>query len=73
MCIQREPYNYSDRLYTHYQESFSQYFKTRFLSSLETAKGKSELEFLNEFARRWQQNMYAVLGKHFFGSFLLNF
>jgi len=62
MCIQREPYNYSDRLYVNYQESFSQYFKTKFLSALEESKGKSELEFLNEFARRWQQNQYAVLG-----------
>jgi len=62
MCIQREPYNYSDRLYSNYQESFSKYFKTFFIPSLRQAKAKSELEFLNEFARRWQQNQYAVLG-----------
>jgi cullin 1 len=62
MCIQREPYNYSDRLYNSYQDSFSKYFKNHFIPSLRQAKAKSELEFLNEFARRWQQNQYAVLG-----------
>jgi len=62
MCIQREPYNYSDRLYNSYQDSFSKYFKRHFIPSLQQAKAKSELEFLNEFARRWQQNQYAVLG-----------
>jgi len=62
MCIQREPYNYSDRLYQSYQDSFSKYFKNHFIPSLREAKAKSELEFLNEFARRWQQNQYAVLG-----------
>eukprot|EP00494_Astrolonche_serrata_P006005 UN06022 len=62
MCIQREPYNYSDRLYQHFNDSFNEYFKTKFISALTKAKEKSELEFLNEFARRWQQNQYAVLG-----------
>merc|ERR1719326_2472794 len=42
MCIQREPYNYSDRLYTYYSDSFSQYFKSCFIPSLKKAKAKSE-------------------------------
>lgn len=62
MCIQREPYNYSDRLYQHYQTAFVDYFKTKFIPALEGAKQKSEIYFLQEFVRRWKQNQYAVLG-----------
>jgi len=62
MCIQREPYNYSDRLYEHYKQAFIEYYRTKFIAALEDAKKKSELFFLKEFVRRWKQNQYAVLG-----------
>lgn len=62
MCIQREPYNYSDRLYNNYAEAFVDYFKSGFVPALNKSREQSELSFLQEFVRRWKQNQYAVLG-----------
>jgi len=62
MCIQREPYNYSDRLYNEYSDSFTSYFEKRFVPALKRSQGQSELSFLKQFTRRWQQTQYAVLG-----------
>jgi len=62
MCIQREPYNYSERLYDNYQVAFTGYFRESFVTALNEAKATSELNFLTEFGRRWEQNQYAVLG-----------
>jgi len=62
MCIQREPYNYSDRLYNEYSDAFTEYFTNQFLPALRATLHSSELEFLKQFTRRWQQTQYAVLG-----------
>lgn len=62
MCIQREPYNYSEPLYHKHTEALSNYFKSKFVPALKNAKQKHSLAFLREWTRRWRCNKWAVDG-----------
>jgi len=62
MCIQREPHNYSEQVYTRVQDRTKQYFHELHNTALEREKDKSDLDFLREMAKRWKQCTYTVHG-----------
>jgi cullin 1 len=62
MCIQREPYNFSERLYNKHTESLTQYFKERFIPTLSKAQGLHGVAFLKAWVKRWRCCQAAVDG-----------
>ena len=53
MCTQRQPFNWSEKLYSRYAESISHYVQQRVLPSLSS---KSGLGLLSELRRRWENH-----------------
>jgi len=55
MCIQREPNNFSERIYNKVATVVTKYFETNFVRALEQKRARTDNEFLEEFAQRWKQ------------------
>lgn len=53
MCTQKNPFNWSERLYTRYGEAVSHYVQQRVLPAV---SGKSGLSLLSELRRRWENH-----------------
>src|SRR5689334_16314710 len=51
MCTQKQPHNYSDRLYDFHEQTIKTYLGVKMLPAL---KGKRDVHLLNEFATRWE-------------------
>ncbi|GAB5364415.1 hypothetical protein AAMO2058_000968200 [Amorphochlora amoebiformis] len=54
MCIQRDPYNYSEQIYNHYCEAVGRYVSMGELE-LRRAASRSAYRFLEEFYLRWSR------------------
>merc|ERR1719336_561247 len=54
MCIQREPFNFSERLYEKHSKALLEYFDTSFKPRLNEAKEKHGVAFLKEWVKRWR-------------------
>ena len=53
MCTQKNPFNWSERLYTRYGEAISHYVQQRVLPAV---SGKTGLTLLSELRRRWENH-----------------
>jgi len=62
MCIQREPYNFSEPLYEKHSESLTKYFQERFIPTLSKAQDQHGIAFLKEWVKRWRCCQWAVDG-----------
>ena len=62
MCIQREPYNYSNQLYLKHSECLTQYYHAEFKPKLKSASQQPGVSFLREWVKRWRCNKWAVDG-----------
>mmetsp|Transcript_13691 Transcript_13691/g.33492 ORF Transcript_13691/g.33492 Transcript_13691/m.33492 type:complete len:746 (+) Transcript_13691:154-2391(+) len=62
MCIQREPYNWSQDLYDKYTESIQQYLKNTVKPALEKARQTYESAYLREWEIRYRNHTRIVFG-----------
>jgi len=62
MCIQREPYNFSEPLYERHSQAIQQYFEGVFVEKLDIAKEQHGVAYLQEWVRRWRSCNWAVDG-----------
>jgi len=62
MCIQREPFNFSEPLYERHTESLKAYFKDSFVPKLEQSMNQHRVAFLKEWVLRWRCCKWAVEG-----------
>jgi len=62
MCIQREPYNFSENLYEKHSQALKKYYEQRFEPKLTAAQQNHGVAFLREWVRRWQCCGWAVDG-----------
>jgi len=62
MCIQREPFNFSEHLYNKLTESLTNYFKDRFIPKLSSAQDLHGVAFLKAWVKRWRCCQSSVNG-----------
>ena len=62
MCIQRDPYNWSEPMYELYTHSILNYLLTRVQPALQTAHGQYDVAFLKEWKTRWANQKLIVQG-----------
>jgi len=62
MCIQREPYNFSENLYERHSKALRDYFENVFVEKLNKAQSQHYVAFLQEWVRRWRSCLWAVGG-----------
>jgi len=62
MCIQREPFNFSEQLFNKHTESLTTYFNTRFIPTLSRAQDLHGVAFLKAWVKRWRCCICAVEG-----------
>jgi len=60
MCIQREPYNWSEDMYDRYTQAIRDYLKTTVEPDLERARESFEMDFLRTWAKRWSNHKLFV-------------
>jgi cullin 1 len=62
MCIQREPYNFSEPLYSYHGQALTDYFKKTVIPALSKARDKHGLALLQEWNQRWRANKWVADG-----------
>mmetsp|Transcript_25987 Transcript_25987/g.46178 ORF Transcript_25987/g.46178 Transcript_25987/m.46178 type:complete len:745 (+) Transcript_25987:89-2323(+) len=62
MCIQRDPYNWSEDLYRKYSESIQDYLKDIVKPALEKSRSKYERAYLEEWKTRYSNHARIVFG-----------
>lgn len=62
MCIQREPYNWSEEMFKRYSSSIEQYLKNKVSPALEAAKSQVDVAMLKEWKGRWANQKLIVQG-----------
>jgi len=62
MCIQREPYNFSEQLYRKHTQSLTKYFQEQFIPILSKAQDLHGVAFLKAWVKRWSCCVAAVNG-----------
>merc|ERR1719242_2081531 len=55
MCIQREPNNFSEKVYNQASGVVKNYFENNFVTALKEKQSQTDIAFLTEFAKRWKQ------------------
>lgn len=73
MCIQRGPYNFSDKLYKKYEEEIQTYCTSAVRAGLTDAKRKPDVQFLQEWNKRWKNHKLIVEGDARFFTYLDRF
>ena len=65
MCIQRDPYNYSQQLYKKLIEIFDDHFKNNIAADLKKCQQEGDLmSFLKEWNDAWTKSKCAIDGSH---------
>eukprot|EP00471_Norrisiella_sphaerica_P012692 CAMPEP_0184496854 /NCGR_PEP_ID=MMETSP0113_2-20130426/35050_1 /TAXON_ID=91329 /ORGANISM="Norrisiella sphaerica, Strain BC52" /LENGTH=715 /DNA_ID=CAMNT_0026883685 /DNA_START=74 /DNA_END=2221 /DNA_ORIENTATION=+ len=62
MCIQRDPYNWSEDLYRKYSESIQNYLRERVKPALDEARNKYERAYLEQWKTRYHNHGRIVFG-----------
>lgn len=62
MCIQRDPYNWSEEMYDRYTTAIRQYLVEKVAPALEAAKSQYDAAFLRAWALRWKNQKLVVRG-----------
>jgi cullin 1 len=62
MCIQREPYNWSEAMYERYTGAISEYLTSTVVPALQRARGQFDIAFLREWKTRWNNQKLIVQG-----------
>ena len=62
MCIQREPFNYSNQLYIKHSETLTNFFTNEFVCKLEHADKQHPCVLLREWVQIWQCSKWVVDG-----------
>lgn len=62
MCIQRDPYNWSEEMYERYSREIEQYLKEQVVPALNAAKEQNPITFLKEWEKRWRNQVLIVKG-----------
>lgn len=62
MCIQREPYNWSEALYNNYTQSILGYLRDTVAPKLEQVNADYHVAFLKEWTTRWGNQIKVVRG-----------
>jgi len=62
MCIQRDPYNWSEQMYERYTKAISEYLLTKVGPSFLKARDTYDIAFLNEWRLRWKNQKLIVEG-----------
>lgn len=62
MCIQREPFNFSEGLYKKLTDSYIEYNQTVVIPHIKEAKAKHSVSFLHEWVHRWRSNKWVTDG-----------
>jgi len=62
MCIQREPFNWSEPMYEKYVAAIKDYLNDTVRPALEVSRTQYETEFLKQWVKRWQNQKLVVRG-----------
>jgi len=62
MCIQRDPYNWSESMYERYSKAILDYLLTRVNPSFQKARDSYDVAFLKEWRLRWNNQKLIVQG-----------
>lgn len=62
MCIQREPYNWSEAMYNNYTTSILDYLRDVVTPKLNSKQSDYAVDFLKEWKTRWQNQIKVVKG-----------
>lgn len=62
MCIQRDPYNWSEQMYQRYTQSILNYLLEKVRPSFNAACNSYEIAFLREWTTRWKNQKLIVKG-----------
>jgi len=62
MCIQRDPYNWSEQMYQRYEQAITQYLLHTVAPKLNEARTSHDVAFLREWTLRWNNHKLIVKG-----------
>jgi hypothetical protein len=62
MCIQRDPYNWSEAMYERYTNSILDYLLTKVKISFDKTRSSYDVAFLKEWKTRWNNQKLIVQG-----------
>ncbi len=62
MCIQREPYNWSEAMFERFTQSISDYLNSTVVPALQTSLDQYDIAFLKEWKTRWNNQKLIVQG-----------